>query len=159
MLEHNYTAYNHIATIVKTAIDEGLIQHCEATYDVSALSSCITLEVIIPDRLLVKDVEMEEEEEIRAVERPSTHSITVEGVANLKVRWDKERGLFSLESVCPSCARKFERTLRGFVTKHLITLAHELGFQLGEHLERHRTFEEYLRTLQKDVIIDSKKGG
>src|SRR3972149_9324483 len=133
MLEHNSPAYNHIATIVKTAIDEGLIQ-------------------------LVKDVEMEEEEEIRAVERPSTHSITVEGVANLKVRWDKERGLFSLESVCPSCARKFERTLRGFVTKHLITLAHELGFQLGEHLERHRTFEEYLRTLQKDVIIDSKKG-
>ena len=90
-----------------------------------------------------------EEDDITAVERPSSHSITVAGVNNLTVRYDKEQGLFRLESVCPSCGRRFERQLRGFVTKDLVTTAHELGFKLGEHLERHQTFGSYLQDLQR----------
>lgn len=132
------------------------VAHCTETRRADTNVTDISLSISITDRMmfeilaeLKEGTGIEMEDDITAVERPTTHSITVPGTSNLTVKWDKEQGLFRLESVCVVCGRRFERTLRSFVTKELVVLVHELGFKLGEHLERHQSFSTYLGKLKQ----------
>ena len=124
-----------------------LHNECQTEINLCLFVDDIDLHDIIGD--VKEDIETDiMDEETKTVDRPSSHSITTVGACNLTVKWDKEYGLFRLESVCPSCSRRFESTLRGFATKDLVVAAHELGFTLGQHLEHHQTFGDYLKKLQ-----------
>lgn len=130
-----------------------------AQYDPALRTTCVKVVVNITDEVLFDGTfgemeeafmqELQDEDTPKTVERPSGLQINVGGANNLQVKWDRVNGCFRLTSTCVVCGRTFERTMRGFVTKDLITLAHDLGYTLGEHAERHRSFSDHLRELRR----------
>jgi hypothetical protein len=144
---------------VMAALMMGQMHTAQMEYSQGGRESLITVTVRVPDRTLVDgaldSLEAEfmqelQDEPTKPLKRPTGGlQINVGGMNNLQVQWDKSAGCYRFTSVCVVCGRSFERVLRGFVTKDLIITAHDLGYTIGEHAERHRSFGDHLRELRE----------